>query len=448
MRKHIMRKLTLLIGLIAMIGCAERDSGLEITLNESEGFGVFFPSQSVLSPAREQLSYTGVLENIVEYVVRTISMQPEQDFWMSYKKGDMSAEQFGNLMTHFEIDTLLLTDKAVNHKVKILIGTNDQGKRVIIPDRNNDRDFSNDEVFEYDYPLDIEKQLEVHNALPVIDAEVQLFVENELIDHTVKLVLSPYERTSRITYHTASDTEKKYHLFASMPVHRQGSVKIDNVTYTVHVANDFRGPLYNRSNTRVFISPDSIMPAQILGDIPHSVGEVINLDGVDYKIESVSPLGGHIRLGYLGENQRPSGIAEGYFVPEFIAATLEQEKFRLDDYPDKYILLDFWGTWCNPCIRLIPDLKELNAEFKDASFQLVGVAYDNDAEMVSDFVKENEMDWVHLFVDRNQRDGGSLVDDFQVTSFPTKILINPSGKIVARGRGIDEIRAILQEANS
>ncbi len=440
-----MKKLSFLIVLLATFGCSQSDKNIEINLHDSEGFGVFNESRVILWPKRFELAYTGVPENIEEYVIRSISMQPEQEYWELYQKGHLSGEQFENLITRFEIDTMLLAGRAFNHRVLILIGTNQNGRRVIIPDANNDQDFSNDKVFEYDYPLEIEEQLEAEKSLPSVEVNVQLFVNNEIIDHKVGLVLSPYETRNRLTYNVENETEKNYHLFASIPMHKQGLLRLNDKTYKVHVTNETAGVLFNERNTQIFIVPDTIVPSKRSGDIPSAPGDIISLDGSDYKIAGITPLGETIRLEYLGENQRPVGITEEYFVPKFNAITLERDVFRLDDFPDKYILLDFWGTWCNPCIRLIPELKKLNAEFKNTNFQLVGIAYDRDIDMVSNFVEENEMDWVHLFVDQNQRERGSVVDVFKVTTFPTKILIDPSGKIIARGRNIEELRAVLKE---
>ena len=48
-----------------------------------------------------------------------------------------------------------------------------------------------------------------------------------------------------------------------------------------------------------------------------------------------------------------------------ITKTLGGQKFDLNDFKEKYVLLDFWGTWCGPCIKLIPDLKQLQKKYKD-----------------------------------------------------------------------------------
>jgi thiol-disulfide isomerase/thioredoxin len=441
-----MKKFFGMMVLLAFWGCSQQDNSIVIPLQRYEGSGVFHSSQSIVPPGRIPLINTGVPETIEEYVVRSISMQPEQNIWEFYRKNILSKEQFLASRERMGIDTTKLTDQEFDHRILILTGTHKNGKRVVITDTDNDKDFSNEIIFEYDYPLPPEEQRQMDKTIPLVKASVQLFVDGQIIDHEVDLHISPYENYRTLTYHSVeNEIERNYHLFASMPFHKRGEVVLQDQVYNVFATTNGVNPVFHEGNTRIFISPSDSEPSERDGDIPASVGEVINLDGHDYRIESISSLGESLKLSYLGENPDPFGITEGYNVPRFNAVTLSYDEFNLSRYPGKFVLIDFWGTWCGPCVRLIPELKKLHTEYKDKDFQLVGVAYDNDPDMVREFTKENQMDWIHIFVDQNRRENNSLVELFRVSSFPTKILIDPSGKILARGRSIDEIRNILDE---
>jgi len=89
-------------------------------------------------------------------------------------------------------------------------------------------------------------------------------------------------------------------------------------------------------------------------------------------------------------------------MPKFEAKHLDNSIFELKQHPNKYILLDFWGTWCIPCIKFIPELKKINSEFSHDKFVLVSVAYDNDPKNVADFISKENMNWEHIFVSQNQ----------------------------------------------
>lgn len=67
----------------------------------------------------------------------------------------------------------------------------------------------------------------------------------------------------------------------------------------------------------------------------------------------------------------------------------------------RYTLLDFWGTWCKPCIELTPKLKQLNKDYSN-DIQIISVALDNEIETVKNYTKEHHMDWFQGFVSRQK----------------------------------------------
>jgi thiol-disulfide isomerase/thioredoxin len=440
------KNIMLLIAVLLFSGCGDSGKPIEIALEQTPGYGLFRSSRSIVSPARHVVEYRGVPEGIVEYVVREFSLQPAQHAWERYLDGHLSQDALHAQMERLGADTTLLSREPLQHRVRVLVGTHENGKRVIIADANNDGDFSNDPLFEYDYPLEVAAQLELEAELPAVDVQVQLFVDGEVVTQRVNMVFSPYEGNVRITYSNISEKEQKYYLFASTPHHRQGSVRLRGQPYSVHVANDFAGPLYDHENARLLIVADTADAALPDAAFAWSPGEVVHVDGYDYLFAGVSPFGERLLLEPLGENPQPFGITEGFRPPAFKALTLDREVFRLEDHAGSYVLLDFWGTWCMPCIRLIPELKQLHADLAHHNFRLVGVAFDRDAAAVQEFVHDNEMNWLHTFVEMSRQEPLSLVEVFKVNAFPTKILIDPEGKIIARGKSIEEIRELLGDA--
>jgi thiol-disulfide isomerase/thioredoxin len=102
----------------------------------------------------------------------------------------------------------------------------------------------------------------------------------------------------------------------------------------------------------------------------------------------------------------------------------------------KYVLLDFWGSWCKPCRASHPHLKELYAEYKDKGFEIIGIAQ----EMAKDTallhknwetaVKEDGLTWRQVLNNQNGKQFDA-VTEFGITAFPTKILLDSEGNIVA-----------------
>lgn len=120
----------------------------------------------------------------------------------------------------------------------------------------------------------------------------------------------------------------------------------------------------------------------------------------------------------------------GSKVPSLITnSTLNGEEFNLESLQGKYVLLDFWGTWCGPCVAEMPKVKEYKEKYKD---QLVVVAINSGdtKEQIKKFITPKGYDWIQLI---SKRKGESdFVSKFNVNGFPTKFIVDPNGIILHR----------------
>lgn len=110
--------------------------------------------------------------------------------------------------------------------------------------------------------------------------------------------------------------------------------------------------------------------------------------------------------------------------------TLDGKEFSIDNWKGKFYLIDFWGSWCGPCMADIPDLKKLKGEFPN-DLEILGIAQDKD-EPWRRAIKSNDLNWAHIL---NGTGDNDFVSRLNVTGFPTKILVDPNGKIVYRSSG-------------
>lgn len=431
---------------ILLIGCSESKKDFVVKLNSQDGYGIFMPGNVILWPSNDSLSYVNVPKDIEEYVVRSLPLQPAQYYWNKYLIGEINKDQFEKIADYYNIDTTKLSNLQVDCEVLFLIGTKSD-KRIIIIDTDNDENFGNEEILEYEYPLTKERQKEIENTLPIVSAQYDYFENNQLITKETKIKPSPYKGSLGLNFNTANEIEKKYFLFASFPEYKKGHFDFGGFAYNIFVSNGFSRINYSSDRLSVFIFPKSdSMPSELEGDIPYEIGDVFNVKGYDYLIDSVTNWGDEIFIKYVGENARPVGITEGYYIPKFEAKHLDNSIFELKQHPDKYILLDFWGTWCNPCIKLIPELKKINSDYSNDKFVLVSVAYDSDSKKVADFISRENMDWEHIFVNQNQENNNSLIEKLKISSYPSTILIDPDGKIIARNKPIEELKEIIKNA--
>ncbi len=442
------RGLFLFYAILFLSSCNHQKEDIVIKLHTANGYGVFSTGRVILGPIDDSLYYKGVPDEIQEYVVRRKIMQFFQYFWSKYKNGDIDSALFDKYYSYYKFDTTKLTNEIVDSEILFLIGTKNNGKRVIIVDSNNDEDFSGEKVLEYEYPVSLEKEKELDSLLQVVTVKYDYFYNGEVIFREVEISPSPYKGSLGVQFHTDNEIEKKYFLFVSLPKYKIGGAKLNKTEFDIYISNGFTSEVYSKKNVEIFLAPEysKELPSEKGGDISYQIGDIYNVNGQDFLIESISYWGDTLNLKYLGDNNHPEGLSEGFYLPKFKAQQLDNIVFTLDNYPDKYILFDFWGTWCNPCIKSIPDIRSLYKDFSSKSFILVSVAYDRDRRAVIDFVNKESMDWVHVFVDQNVEDGNSLVSKLKVHSFPTTILIDPDHKIIARDKKVDELRKILNKA--
>lgn len=105
----------------------------------------------------------------------------------------------------------------------------------------------------------------------------------------------------------------------------------------------------------------------------------------------------------------------------------------------KWVLVDFWATWCGPCKQEIPHLVEAYKELHDKGFEIYGVSLDHDAAAWEAFLPANEMNWVNVLGADSEQ-----IEKYGVRSIPSNYLISPEGKIVASQLRGEEVIKILR----
>ncbi|WP_372937843.1 redoxin family protein [Seonamhaeicola sp.] len=123
--------------------------------------------------------------------------------------------------------------------------------------------------------------------------------------------------------------------------------------------------------------------------------------------------------------------ADGSPVPSIKTnATLNGETFDINSLKGKYVLIDFWGIWCGPCVAEMPEVKAFQEKYKD-KLVVVGINSGDTKEKIQKFVEKNGYNWQQLMSDKNNT-SDNFVNRFNVQGFPTKFIIDPKGKIVKR----------------
>ncbi len=132
--------------------------------------------------------------------------------------------------------------------------------------------------------------------------------------------------------------------------------------------------------------------------------------------------------------------------PQFAEKTIDGKELRLSDYGGRFVLLDFWATWCAPCMAELPNLKTAYEKYAaEGRLVIIGVSLDSDVKDVRNFVRERSVSWAQLAL--GPAETNAVAKAYHVSSVPATFLIGPDGKIAAsdlNGQALqDELARLL-----
>ncbi|MFZ9761452.1 MAG: peroxiredoxin family protein [Candidatus Kapaibacteriota bacterium] len=120
----------------------------------------------------------------------------------------------------------------------------------------------------------------------------------------------------------------------------------------------------------------------------------------------------------------------GSKAPDFTMNDINGNSFTLSSLKGKVVMIDFWATWCPPCVRSIPEAKSIWNAFKKQDFVLLGISLDKDLAVWSNYVKEQNMNWTHV-ADGLFWDNAAAVQ-YGVGSIPSVWILDKEGTIILK----------------
>ena len=113
--------------------------------------------------------------------------------------------------------------------------------------------------------------------------------------------------------------------------------------------------------------------------------------------------------------------------PKIAASDVFGKEVKTADFKGKYVLVDFWATWCAPCLAEMPNLRAAYAKHHEKGFEVLAISLDDKVDDVIAFAKDKKLPWRVL---HNGTAGKDLVDAFGVANIPASFLLDPDGKVI------------------
>ena len=131
--------------------------------------------------------------------------------------------------------------------------------------------------------------------------------------------------------------------------------------------------------------------------------------------------------------------------PDFQVKDLKGADLSLEKYRGQVVLLDFWATWCGPCIAELPNVKQTYEKYKGQKFQIIGISLDRSRKPLEAMIENDGLSWVHYW-DQN----GNIANQYKVTGIPSMFLLDGQGiirKVGLRGHALGSAVAELVAEN-
>ncbi len=304
-------------------------------------------------------------------------------------------------------------------KIYFLLGYDKNNQIIFCFDTNNDGLYAG------------EKTYQISGYIPFIEIKNLNYLENGN-----KKMMNVFLRPDTpIVDFSKSDLQ-----FLVMPEISFGEISFDTLKIPFALFNFSTQPFYTSKYIQIIIGTKEIKDTVYNGNITrYKFGDTIYYKNVVFRFDSIVLSGDTIFADKISKQDKNFGVDKlSYALPIASKNILSNKEINTSSI-NKYILLDFWGTWCKPCISCTPALKKINEKYQHENFQLISIARDESSSDVKNYLKKENISWINLF---DPVSNPEICTKYVINAFPTFILIDPNGIIIERVTGADELERL------
>jgi peroxiredoxin len=176
----------------------------------------------------------------------------------------------------------------------------------------------------------------------------------------------------------------------------------------------------------------------------YSIYPVLEIDTAKKYYNSLQPNLKNHSLGkklYYELFELPKTLTIGHSIPLFSLPDTQGVIRNISEFRGKYVLLDFWASWCGPCIEEFPALKELYANYHVKGLEIIGISLDSKKDKWHDAIRKYNINWP-TWSDLNGSDN-KVAQLFGIKEIPKKLLVDPAGNLVLKNPTLIELQQYL-----
>lgn len=392
----------------------------------------------------------GVPDTLIDANLYYDNLQIRQLVFYGFKAGLMDTSYYESWTENAGFLEEDYTDQFVDQQVHFVYGLDADSNHVLIFDTNNNENLGDERAHVLPKKMPDLPWFMMDTHLVSVPVTYDLFDGERIVTATTKITVHPYMKSPI--------PGMRPRLWRGGFAHTTGTLQYKEKTYGWWAANPGDVGAYTALQARVWVEPidgtnvpaytgrqEALLqenladtsadkpnyPAGVYPKLkePFEVGDLISLGEDVFELSSISPAGDQIVLNRA--EAKLVGLRTGLTAPDFEGQALDSTTVRLSDYRGRYVLIDFWGTWCGPCLGEVPHLKAAYESYDRDQFDILAVAYD-DPEALRVFIEKENLTWTQIIQQEEDSTMRDILDVYRITGYPTTFLVDPEGVIVAR----------------